>query len=149
MSFTYPSTARGQIEEQIATAWLANTPAITGDAAPPLVWDTTTHNRSPDTTYATVTVRHLTGETRSLTGATGNRKFENRGIVEVVTYVPIRLGSGARDRAEALAKVASDSLRDSTPLGVWFRDTISRELGSDDTFFRVSTSATFVYDEIV
>lgn len=149
MSFTFPSTARGEIEERVATAWLANAPSVTGSTAPPLIWDTTTHQRVPTTAYATVTVRHISGESRSLTGAIGSRKFENSGIVEVIVYVPIRLDSGARDQAEALAKVASDALRSSTPNGVWFRDTVSRELGSDDTFFAVSTTATFVYDMIV
>lgn len=147
MSLTF-SEARDQIQTLFNVAWLANTPAITGDV-PPVEWD----NLEPLTTsvapWARANVAHEGGGQASLSGGLGTSRFERTGTFTVSIYTVLGTGTVISD---ALAKVVSDAMEGKTTADglIWFRNIQLNEVGHDpdNKWYQVNMLAEFEYDEI-
>jgi len=96
--------------------------------------------------WARVALRHTTAEQASLSGASGTRRFERKGILTIQIFEPPGKGlSGATD----LPKIIQDAYEGvETANGAWFRDVVVNEIGPDGDFYQTNIVALFEYDEI-
>ena len=117
-------------------------------------WDTTgykshyedkrdTRDTSMDP-WASVVIRHATGQQRTL-GGKGQRLFLRLGVIVVTINTPSNSGlSGGL----VLAKLVSDAYEGvSSPNGVWFRNVRINELGREGTFFQTNVISDLEYHE--
>jgi Bacteriophage related domain of unknown function len=143
--------ARDHILDKFKAAWDANSPAVNGGVAPAVEYQNVQPAKSPladgNKAWARITVRHATGEQRSL-GVPGSRVFTRRGVVTVQVFVPT--GKQGLVLADRLGKVAADAFEgEETSTGnVWFRNVAYREVGVDGGWFQVNALAEFEYDAV-
>lgn len=140
--------ARDFILDKFKVAWDANTSVING-SVPAVEYQNVSPSKNPladgNKAWARVTVRHATGEQRSM-GTAGGRIFTRYGIVTIQIFVPT--GKQGLVLADRLGKVAVDAFEgEETSTGnVWFRNVTYREVGVDGNWFQVNVIAEFEYD---
>jgi len=110
-----------------------------------MFWEGVRDQRETDqSAWATVVVRHATGQQDTL-GGVGSRQFLRNGIVLVTINTPST--SGLSD-AYVLAKVVADAYEGvASPNGVWFRNVRINELGREGTFNQINVVIDFEYYE--
>lgn len=143
--------ARDYILDKFKADWDANTPAVNAGEVPSVEYQNVKPDKNPlsagNKPWARITVRHATGEQRSM-GPPGGRIFTRRGVVTVQVFVPT--GKQGLVLADRLGKVAADAFEgEETSTGnVWFRNTTYREVGVDGNWFQVNALAEFEYDAV-
>lgn len=142
--------AREEMAEMFRAAWEANSPAVVGASAPKVLWEGNEGESPPpkEFAYARYKILHRDGRQSSLTGASGEAKWNRTGLVVIQTFAPLisnkglpialQLGSIAREAYEGKA----------SPGGIWFRNATVREVGPTDGWFQVNTIVGFTYDEV-
>lgn len=98
-----------------------------------------------ETPWARVTIKHATGGQSSLSGASGTKRFTERGNLFVQIFTPVGDGSTA---CYQLAKLVRDAYRDARDPDVWFRNVFLEEIGISGAFRQTNVRATFTYDEV-
>ncbi len=141
--------ARDEIMGLFHTAWQAYTPAVTGGAAPAVLWPGIDSGEqvplsAPSARY---TLRHDPGRQGTF-GPTGQRRFVRSGTITIQVFTPLsdRLGLSL---AEGLARIARDAYEGvGTPSGIWFRNVGIRESGPDKGLYQMNITAQFQYEEM-
>jgi hypothetical protein len=120
-------------------------------------WDTTGYKMIWDDNPGTIpttmvpwarsTLIHVTGFQATLTDGSGRKRFRRTGFLTVQIFTPTGEGLSS---ADILAKLISDAFEgQSSPLGVWFRDVKTNEVGSDDgNWYQTNVVIDFEYDEV-
>lgn len=94
--------------------------------------------------WATITIRHVTGQQRTL--GISNRLFERNGMVIFQIFIPS--GNGLQVLYQ-LAKLFTDAFEGiSSPSGVWFRNVRINEVGRDGQFHQLNVLVDFEYTEV-
>lgn len=143
--------ARDYILDKFKLAWDTNSPTVNGGSAPDVEYQNIApekaHLGKGNKAWARATVRHATGEQRSM-GTPGNRIFTRRGVVTIQIFTPA--GKQGLVLADRLGKVAVDAFEgEETSTGdVWFRNVTYREVGVDGNWFQVNALAEFEYDAV-
>lgn len=108
-------------------------------------WEGIRDQRDTDMSpWATVVVRHATGQQDTLGGA-GSRQFLRRGTILVGINTPSTSGLS---EAYQLAKVVADAYEGvASPNGVWFRNVRINENGRNGTFNQMNVVVDFEYYE--
>lgn len=135
-------------------AWRAKAPLVWTGGVPEVLWQGVEERskkdaRKPrsDKPWARVTVNHNVSPQRTF-GEPGNRRFERLGILTVQVFSPMSLEQGLT-LGEDLAVVARDAYEgNTTPSGVWFRNTKLQEVGPSDPWWQINVSTEFQYDEL-
>ncbi len=144
MSFSTRKAAITEILGLFRTAWLG-----AGQSDNRVKYDNvgkTTVPPTGNTPWARVRLRHTTSGQASLSGQSGTRIFTRNGILTVQIFVPP--GKGLAEATD-LPKIIQDSYEGvETSNGVWFRDVVVNEIGSDGDFYQTNVVALFEYDEI-
>lgn len=147
---TLPSfaTARDEILALFKVAWDANTPAVNGGLTPRVEWDAVDSKtaRPVSAAWARITVEHTLAE-QSTFGDAGARRFTRFGFVTVQIFQPQNTAGGFT-LGEQLAVIARNAFEGvGTASGVWFRNAVISEAGSDAIWSRLNVRAEFQYDE--
>ena len=102
--------------------------------------------RADATPYVVVELEHVAGRQGSLAGATGDIRWERRGLVRVCIYTLAGRGLLQNTR---LGMVAVDAFEGkTTPGGVWFRNVrYSEAPGRDGKWQQGNVVAEFTYDQ--
>jgi hypothetical protein len=99
----------------------------------------------PQIPWAKAFVKHDSSYQKSLTGATGQIRYENVGSVWIYVYAPI--GDGMK-RARTLAEGVVNAYRSARNLEVWFRNHSLHEIGESGNYVQVNVSVNFNYDTV-
>lgn len=112
-----------------------------------IFWESVAGDRQTDRNpFFQIFLRHRTGRNAGFPSATGSAMYRREGDVTVQLFFAGRRGLSA---AYVSAKVFADAFEgQSTPGGVWFRNTRMNEIGKDGDFNQVNVVAEFLYDEI-
>lgn len=97
-----------------------------------------------ETTWARVTLRHVTGAQSSLIGGLGVKRYTNKGFVWVQVFSPIGDGSVA---SYAASQSVVNAFR-AANTAVLFRDVVAIEAGTEGAFERIDVKAFFEYDDV-
>ncbi len=97
--------------------------------------------------WARFSIRHGSGETRTVGNAAGQQKETQEGIL--TCEIRVSLTQGLR-QADKIAKIVKNAFRGQrTAGGATFKNVTSQERGRDGVWFRMDVLADFEYDEIV
>jgi len=111
----------------------------------PVVWgDLPANPPASETPWAGVKLLHLGGGQASLSGETGSRRFNRRGILRISISVP---AGGGQTKAYQLAQLVANAYEDAK-LDVWFRNIRIKEVGASGAFEQIDVLADFSYDEV-
>lgn len=94
--------------------------------------------------YARVTIRHAIGKQSSLSGLTGTKLYDNKGILWVQVYAPIGDGSVA---GYAASQSVVNAFREAKT-AVIFRNVRMNEAGTSGAFERFDVKIDFEYEDV-
>ena len=115
------------------------------DVAYPVAWgDLPATPPATETQWAAVKLLHTGGGQISLSGETGTRRFNRRGIIRISIFVP---AGGGQTKAYQLAQQVANAYEDSK-LDVWFRNIRINDKGASGAFQQTDVLADFSYDEV-
>jgi hypothetical protein len=142
--------ARDEVFTLFRTAWLANSTSQdvelryedVGPEGPP----TAPANGSAPP-WALIQMRHAAGDQISLSGETGSRIFDSRGIITVQVFTP--RGDGL-DQNDALTEIARNAFEGKTtsPGGVRLRRARVLAVGEDGPWYQSNVVVDFEYDRV-
>jgi hypothetical protein len=146
-----PEDARDYILDRFRAVWIAGTPAVNSNVVPEVEYQNVDPKESSladgNKAWARITVRHASGEQRSL-GEPGSRVFTRHGVVTVQVFVPSgKQGLGLVDRLGNVALSAFEG-EETSAGNVWFRNAAYREAGVDNAWFQSNVTAEFEYDTV-
>lgn len=142
--------AYNQIFALFKTKWEADTPTITGGAAPEIFYQglTDVGVQPPDEPWCRISLQHVTNNQSALDPDGGLKRFTAIGLVTVQIFVPIGQGLTLIRKLAPVAKEAFQGTRTSDD-SIWFRDATVTEVGTDGPWNQFNVTATFTYDEQV
>ncbi len=150
MSLTTPQ-ARDEILARFYDDWRSKAPLVWAGGVPRVLWDAKEEkdDKGPraDEPWARATVSHNVSPQRTF-GEPGNRRFDRLGIFTCQVFTPMSIEQSVT-LAEDLGVIVRDAFEgNTTPGGVWFRNTRLQEVGPDEPWWQLNVSTEFNYDEI-
>jgi hypothetical protein len=129
-----------QILSVVNTAWLTT-------GLPLLFQNTNQQLPASSSSWARVTLTHLTGTQRTL--SLQRQIYNNKGILSVQIFVPSGTGIASTTQAQ-LVQLVIDALRGvQTPGGVFFTDVHAQEIGISEHWYQTNVMCSWQYDDIV
>ncbi len=144
MTIANITQARDEILAAFKTAWDAGTETA---GKPVIYWDRPDSTPPASGTWARVTVKHVTGSQVTLSGETGQRRFEHTGIVTVQVFTESGRGLTLSDLATEIVINAFEGVTTS-PGRVLFRNVRANPVGQDSQWFQQNVLAEFEYDKV-
>jgi len=148
MSLTFQE-ARDEMHAMFKTAWDAGAEStgvqvLYADAKKAV--PTTNDASSNPSPWARIAITHTGGGQASLSGLSGNARWERLGLIIIEIFTPLGTGGVLADK---LAKIAKDAYEGKySPGGVWFRNVRLNEVGASGAWWKNNIIVEFEYDEI-
>lgn len=148
MPATFDS-AYDQIFGLFTAEWDAETPAVTGGAAPEIFYQHLPDSGPQPSSdpWCRVSMQHATNAQSALDPDGGLKRFTVTGVVTVQVFVPI--GGTGPQLLRQLSRVAKEVFqgRRTSDDSIWFRNSQIIEVGVDGPWLQNNVTAEFTYDE--
>jgi hypothetical protein len=97
-----------------------------------------------DESWLEIYMRHNAGGQSTLQGASGSRRFQRDGVIAINVYTPRGNNLKASDDISEIIC----SILENSNIPIWFRNTISSEIGNFRSWYLTSITSEFTYDQI-